>query len=156
MVPASYPPGPSWGLVLVRITLGAILLYAGWKKIEMGVGPDLVLATREAYAKAPDVVRAWGEGVVLAHPALFASLITWGELLGGLALFLGALTRPTGIAVAFLFANFWFAGPEEMRSVFLLFAACALGCAISRAGLRAGADVFLDERMPAWLTWARD
>ena len=34
-----------------------------------------------------------------------------------------------------------------------LLLACCAGCAISRAGRRAGADVFLDERAPGWLTW---
>jgi uncharacterized membrane protein YphA (DoxX/SURF4 family) len=147
--------GPSWGLVLVRIVSGAILLAAGWSKLENGVNESLVLGTQTAFATAPPLVRAWGDSVVLPHPWFFAHLILWGELLGGLALFLGAFTRPAGLAVAFMFANFYFAGPESARSLVLLLAACGLACAISRAGLRAGADVFLVERCPVWLTWIR-
>lgn len=147
--------GPSWGLVLIRITTGAILLYAGWSKLASGVDPELVLGTRGAFAKAPSLVRAWGENVVLPHPNLFAHLIVWGELLIGLALFLGALTRPAGLMGAFLFANFYFAGPERMQMFALLLAVCCLGCALSYAGRRSGADVFLDERLPLWMTWAR-
>ena len=146
---------PSWGLVLVRIAVGAILMFAGWPKVSGGVSPDLVLGTRPAFEAAPGLVRWWGENVVLAHPTLFANLIAWGELIGGLALFLGAFTRPAGIAVAFQFANFYFVGPEQQRMFVLLLAVCGLACAISNAGLRAGADVFFVVKLPVWMTWKR-
>ena len=146
---------PSWGLVLVRIAVGWIMLKAGWMKVSGGVGEELVTGTREAIANGPGFMKAWGENVVLAHPWFFAHLIAWGELLGGLAFFLGAFTRPAGIALAFMFANFWFAGPESTKPLVLLLAVCALGCAISRAGRSMGADVFLDEKLPRWMTWYR-
>ena len=144
---------PSWGLVLVRIAVGAILLMAGWKKVSGGVSDELVLSTKDAFAQAPAFVSWWGEHVVLPHPTLFSHMIAWGEFLGGLALFLGALTRPAGFLVAFQFANFYFAGPEQMRFFVLLLSVCGLGCAISRAGRRFGADALLDERLPRWMTW---
>jgi uncharacterized membrane protein YphA (DoxX/SURF4 family) len=146
-------PSPSWGLVLVRIAAGAILLKAGWMKVSGGVSDDLVLSTRAAFEKAPDFVRTWGENVVLPHPTIFSHLIAYGEFLGGLCLFLGALTRPAGAVVAFMFANFYFAGPESMQFFVFLLAVCGLGCSLSRAGRRCGADVFLDERLPRWITW---
>jgi putative oxidoreductase len=149
------PASPSFGLVLVRITAGAILAIAGWSKISEGVSPELVLGTRAAFETAPGFIRAWGEHVVLPNPALFANLIAWGELLGGLALFLGLLTRPVGLAVAVMMANFYLVGPEAARSLVLLLGIAGLGCSISRAGQSAGADVFLVERLPAWLTWTR-
>lgn len=144
---------PSWGLVLIRIVVGFVLLKAGWPKVSGGVSEDLVLGTRDAIAHAPGIVRWWGEHVVLEYPWVFAHLIAYGEFLGGLALFFGVLTRPVGILVAFQFANFYFAGPADARSFVLLIAACGLGCAISRAGRKCGVDAFLDERLPRWLTW---
>ena len=144
---------PSWGLVIIRIAVGAILLHAGWTKVSGGVSDELVLGTREAFAKAPGIIRAWGENVVLPHPSFFAHLIAWGEFLGGLALFLGALTRPAGIAVAFQFVNFYFVGPESQKFFVLLLAVCGIGCAISRAGRKCGLDVFLDAKLPRWITW---
>jgi uncharacterized membrane protein YphA (DoxX/SURF4 family) len=152
---ANNASGPSLGLVLVRIVAGAVLMSAGWGKVSAGVDPNLVLGTREAFAEAQPLIRAWGENVVLPRPELFANLIAWGELLGGLALFLGAFTRPVGFAVLFMMANFWFVGPETARNMVLLLGACALGCAMSCAGRKIGMDVFLDERLPAWLTWTR-
>jgi uncharacterized membrane protein YphA (DoxX/SURF4 family) len=143
---------PSWGLVLVRITCGIILLYAGWTKVSGGVHEEIVTGTKDAFAHAPAIVRAWGESVVLPHPWLFSHLIAWGELLGGIALFLGVLTRPAGFALTFQFANFYFAGPEQAQMFVLLLAVCCFGCAISRAGRKAGMDVFLDGRAPRWMT----
>jgi uncharacterized membrane protein YphA (DoxX/SURF4 family) len=144
---------PSWGLVLIRIAVGAILLKTGWGKVSGGVSDELVLGTRTAFESAPGFIRAWGENVVLPHPTLFSHLIAYGEFLGGLALFLGALTRPAGLAVAFMFANFYFVGPEQAQLLVALLSVCGLGCAISRAGRRCGADVFLDKVLPRWMTW---
>jgi len=118
-----------------------------------GVSDELVLGTRDAFAHAPGILRAWGENVVLPHPSLFAHMIAWGEFLGGLAFFLGALTRPAGIAIAFQFANFYFVGPETAKHFVLLLAVCGVGCAISRAGRKCGMDVFLDNVLPRWMTW---
>lgn len=146
---------PSFGLVLVRIAAGAILLTAGWSKIANGVSPELVLGTKAAFETAPGFIRAWGESVVLPHPSFFAHMIAWGELLGGTALFLGCLTRPAGLAAAFMMANFYFVGPESAKSLALLLGVACAGCSISRAGQSAGADVFLVERLPTWLTWTR-
>jgi uncharacterized membrane protein YphA (DoxX/SURF4 family) len=150
---SSSPSGsPSWGLVIVRIAVGAILLHAGWMKVSGGISDELVLSTRDAFAKAPGIVRVWGEHVVLPNPWLFAHLIAWGEFLGGLALFLGALTRIAGIAVFVQFVNFYFAGPESQRFFVLLLAVCGLGCAISHAGRKCGLDVFLADKLPRWMT----
>lgn len=146
---------PSWGLVFVRITCGVIMMMAGWGKVSGGISDELVLSTRASFEHAPDIVRAFGESIVLAHPTLFAHMIAWGELLGGLALFLGALTRPAGYAAAFMFANFWFAGPGEAKMFVALMSVACFGCAVSRAGRNSGMDVFLDERLPAWMTWTR-
>ena len=146
--------GPSWGLVLIRIVVGAVLLYAGWVKLQMGIGEELVLSTRERIAEAPALYRAFGENVVLAHPWFFTQCIVFGELLGGLCLFLGALTRPAGFFATFLFLHFVFAAPAEQRVTAIVLAAACFGCALSRAGRVAGADVFLDGKLPRWMTWS--
>ena len=144
---------PSWGLVLIRIAIGAFLVNAGWHKISEGVGDELVLGTKEAFAKAPEFVRTWGENVVLAHPAVFKNLITWGEFLGGIALLLGGLVRPAGLLLAFMFANFYFAGPEEAKYFVGLLSICCFACFLSRAGRRLGADAVLEGKLPRWMTW---
>jgi uncharacterized membrane protein YphA (DoxX/SURF4 family) len=147
--------GPSFGLVLVRITTGALLLYAGISHLEAGIGEDFVTRTAPAWAASPDLVRAWGENVVLRHPWFFANLVAYGELVLGGLLFLGLLTRPAGILAAFLFANAVFAVDGSQKSLAALLFVCCLACAFSRAGRSAGADVFADSTLPGWLTWSR-
>ncbi len=146
---------PSWGLVLLRILVGGLLIVEAWNRLQNGQGEELVLGAREAYAAAPGMVKAWGENVVLPHPWFFSHVALYGTLVGGMALFLGALTRPAGYGLAFLFANAFVVcdGPERLLA--LVLAVCCLACAMSRAGMRSGADVFLQERLPVWMTWSR-
>lgn len=154
--PSSGSPGrPSFGLVLIRIATGALLLVSGARRIADGVDDGFVTRTASAWAASPEWIRAWGERVVLPHAGVVASLVAFGEVVLGTCLFLGLLTRPAGIAAAFLFANGVFALSGSQSSLALLLAVCCAACALSRAGRSAGADVFLDERLPAWLTWTR-
>jgi uncharacterized membrane protein YphA (DoxX/SURF4 family) len=146
---------PSWGLVLVRILVGGLLVVQAWNMLQSGAGEELVSGTREAYAAAPGIVKSWGESVVLVHPWFFSNVALFGTLLGGLALFLGALTRPFGFFLALVFANMFFVSAGADKLLALLLCGSCLACALSRAGMRSGADVFLHEKLPAWATWTR-
>ena len=86
---------------------------------------------------------------------LFSYLLLWGSLVLGSAMFLGALVRPVGWAIAFLMLNVYYAGPVHYRELVIFLAICAVACAVSRAGRRVGFDELLDERFPAWMTWVR-
>jgi uncharacterized membrane protein YphA (DoxX/SURF4 family) len=145
---------PSFGLVLVRVATGMFLLHAGLRAGHAGYSGDLVTATADQWAGAPGYVHGWGD-FVLRHPGLFADVCVWGAIVLGAALFVGFLTRPVGILAAFLCANVAFADGGLHRATALLLAVCALGCALSSAGRSAGADVFLESRLPWWLTWTR-
>jgi uncharacterized membrane protein YphA (DoxX/SURF4 family) len=146
---------PSWGLVLVRILVGGLLAVQAWNMLQTGAGEELVTGTRAAYAAAPGIVKSFGESVVLVHPWFFTKLALFGTLAGGVALFLGAFTRPVGFFLAFLFLNMFFVSEGTDRLLALILGACCLACAMSRAGMRSGADVFLLEKLPVWVTWTR-
>lgn len=146
---------PSWGLVLVRILVGGLLVVQAWNLLQAGSGEALVTSSREAYAAAPGLVKSWGESVVLVHPWFFSKLALFGALLGGVALFLGALTRPFGFFLALVCANVFFVSTGADKLLALLLCGSCLACAISRAGMRSGADVFLQEKLPVWATWSR-
>jgi uncharacterized membrane protein YphA (DoxX/SURF4 family) len=148
-------PAPSFGLVLVRVATGGLLFVSGMRKLETGISADLVTRTSAAWAEGPDLARAWGEHVVLRHPALVAHAVVWGEIALGALLFLGLLTRPAGVLGAFLFANAIFAVEGSQKHLAGLLLVCCLACALSRAGRSAGADVYADGRLPGWLTWSR-
>lgn len=147
--------GPNWGLVIVRVAIGLVLLLAGWQKILQGVGPWLVEETAHRIAESPRLYAWWGQRVLLHAPEAFAYALSWGSFLLGCALFLGILVRPVGVIVAFLMLNVFFAGPPHVQPAALLIGVCALACAVSRAGRRMGFDEGLDLRLPFWLTWSR-
>lgn len=76
---------PEWGLLAVRLTVGAVFIVAGWLKLfEFGVP---VFAQSLA-----------AEGVPL--PALFAWGVTLLELVGGVLLIVGLLARPVAMLLA--------------------------------------------------------
>ena len=147
--------GPSWGLVLVRLAVGAILAVAGWQKILGGIGADMVLATKQRVAQGPVWFESFMNTVVYPFPEAFAQLIQWGELVGGVAIFLGAFTRPTGVVVGLMMMCFSLAGPADQTQYALMLALCAFACALSRAGRRMGLDAILDGHFPAWISWTR-
>ncbi len=144
---------PSWGLVVIRLYIGWFFMSAGWMKVTSGVGSELVTGTKERINAAPDWYRWFGNDVVLEWPSLFAFLIQWGELIGGVCLFLGVLTRPVCAAFAFMLLNFYFAGPAEAQTVVKLIAVCVVALFLSRAGRRMGVDAMLDTQLPKWISW---
>ncbi len=146
---------PSFGLVLVRIAAGAVLLHLGLRAGQAGVSADLVTGTSANWAETPEYVRQFGEAVVLQRPELSAHFAVWSAIVLGGALFLGFLTRPAGILAAILCTCAAFAAAGTDRWAAGLLAVCALGSALSSAGRSAGADVFLERRLPGWLTWTR-
>ncbi|MCC6406579.1 MAG: DoxX family protein [Planctomycetes bacterium] len=152
---SSAPSGdaPSWGLAFLRLYVGWVLMSAGYAKVVADTGAAFVTAQSSRIAASPNWYRWFGEDVVLANPGVFAFLIQWGELVGGVLLFLGALTRPVGIAVAFMMLNFYFCGPVGQQGYVLLMLVCALVCAISRAGHRMGLDGWVGESLPRAVTW---
>ena len=93
---------------------------------------------------------------VLVHaPASEKPYVDRGELVGGIALFLGAFTRPVGVAVGLMLMCFSLAGSSDHTQYALLLALCAFACALSRAGRRLGLDAILDGHFPAWISWTR-
>lgn len=150
---ASSGDAPNWSLALLRLYVGWVFFSAGYAKIVGDVGARMVTDQSARIAESPNWYRWFGEDVVLQHPELFAALIQWGEFVGGVLLFLGALTRPVGFAFAFMLLNFYYCGPASQQGYVLLLLVCALALAISRAGHRAGLDGWIGPSLPRWLTW---
>ena len=117
---------PSFGLVLVRIAAGAILLHLGLRAGHAGVSADLVTQTSGNWAETPEYVRQFGETVVLQRPELSAHFAVWSAIVLGAALFLGFLTRPAGILAAILCTCAAFAAADTDRWAAGLLAVCAI------------------------------
>jgi putative oxidoreductase len=75
--------------LILRLGLAAIFIYHGMEKVR-GEGNELGAAWMK------------GEG---ARPAIVQMLVAWGELIGGLALALGFLTRFAAAGIAVIMAG---------------------------------------------------
>ncbi|HWL65167.1 MAG TPA: DoxX family protein [Actinomycetota bacterium] len=86
------------GTLALRIGVGLTMAWHGWQKIDGGV-------TNFA---------GFVESLGIPAPSLMAYLVTGLELLGGIALIAGALTRPIAalIAIEMLLTGFWVKGSK--------------------------------------------
>ena|ERR1700736_5080751 len=75
----------SWGITLLRIVVGAVFVAHGWQKLSWGFHN----------------VAGFLSSVGIPYPTIAAVVLTVVELLGGLALIAGVLTRYVAVALAF-------------------------------------------------------
>lgn len=140
------------GLVLIRVVTGALLFLNAWDLVSRTGGvPDLVSG---ADLSSP-LFAWWGEELVRERPVLFSNLIAWSELLGGLALVLGALVRPFGLLVAVVMGCCAVSDTGLLRYTEILVCANALALSFAGAGTAFGLDSIFDQHFPRWLTWTR-
>ncbi|MBL8858932.1 MAG: DoxX family protein [Planctomycetes bacterium] len=146
---------PSWGLVFIRVVIGFLLLIAGWGNLPKGEPASLFERGNQAFAASPEIVHRLSDNIVLKNPWFLERTVVIAEIVCGMLLFLGLLTRPAGFIAGALFTYGFFVVPESQRTLCIILAVCCFACGISRAGRRSGADVFLEDRLPSWLTWTR-
>jgi uncharacterized membrane protein YphA (DoxX/SURF4 family) len=129
-------------LVLLRIYLGVIFLLAAWPELRGDVTPRLVGFLERV--------------VLLPNPSLAGSLVTGGELLVGLTLVLGLITRLSATVALLLAVNSmaakgeWFWQPSSSDGAF---AAIAVALIIGAAGRTFGLDALLAKRWPRSPFW---
>lgn len=147
-------PRPSWGLVLVRVAAGWVLVREGWRLVrsELPSGGELAAWVTRAQEELPGPLGWWARTVLLENPEALAFLWRWLLLLSGVGLLFGLLTRPMGLLAGLLMAHGAFFGRPEMVLAHGLLLAMALGAALSQAGTRAGFDGALIDKLPAWMS----
>lgn len=105
-------------LLLLRIFLAPIFIYAGYGKLQLG---NDELGIFERLTADPGTVWWFGESLGMPAPELLAFLAGWTELLGGWLLLFGLLTRVFSLALMFTmivaattahWENGWHALPE--------------------------------------------
>ncbi|PIR88162.1 MAG: hypothetical protein COU10_00605 [Candidatus Harrisonbacteria bacterium CG10_big_fil_rev_8_21_14_0_10_45_28] len=120
----------TWAWLLVRLYVGYEWLLAGWGKITSPawIGSDAGSAiggfVRGAIAKssgAHPAVQIWYarflDNLVLPNTTLFSYVITFGELLIGIALILGLFTAIAAFFGAFMNLNFMLAGTTSINPI---------------------------------------
>jgi uncharacterized membrane protein YphA (DoxX/SURF4 family) len=146
-------------LLILRLHLGVIFLITVIGKI---TGPEpfsvemLKFVDWALTKPGPAWYHAFLRAVVIPHGTLFGMLVIVGELVAGILLLTGTMTR-LGAAIAMvLFLNFmwakgrWFWSPDsEDAAVFF----SALVVMLGRAGRAYGVDAYLARRWPGSVLW---
>ncbi len=120
----------AWLWLILRLYVGWEWLNAGWGKVTnpawtgAKAGTAMSGFVQGALSKAtgehPNVqgwYAAFLQGAVLAHPALWSYLISYGELLVGLALILGIFTGVAAFFGSFMNMNYLLAGAVSTNPV---------------------------------------
>ena len=145
------------GLALVRVTIGAMLLWVFFENLGKGLyTPAGYAGLINYYIKASHSPAAWKAVMALAanHAAMAAPMQGLTEISLGVLLLIGLLTRPVGL-VAFLFlGSLWI---SELGTAWiwelLVPVLASLGLAIGRAGRKWGVDAWLSHRWPSSPWW---
>lgn len=144
-------------LVLLRVYLGVIFLLAAWPKFREDFTPGLTgFLEKVALEKGHPFYIEFVQRVVLPNAPLFAALVTWGELLVGIALVLGLMTRLTAVVALLLTTNYMFAKgawwwtPSSNDAAFGMI---SLALLIGAAGRTFGLDSLLARRWPRSGFW---
>jgi thiosulfate dehydrogenase [quinone] large subunit len=144
-------------LVLLRIYLGVIFLVAVWPKLRVDFTPGLTrFLEKVALENGHPFYQEFVRRVVLPNASLFATLVTWGELLVGLTLVLGLMTRLSAAVALLLVVNYmlakgaWFWTPSSNDAAL---AAISLALLIGAAGRTFGVDALLAQRWPRSPLW---
>lgn len=123
----------AWVWLVIRLYVGYQWLMAGWEKytgtgwVGDQAGVAIVGFLKGALGKAagahPDVSTWYAffvQNFALAHPVLLSYFVTYGELLVGIGLILGAFTGIAAFFGAFMNFNYLFAGTVSINPFLLL------------------------------------
>jgi thiosulfate dehydrogenase (quinone) large subunit len=144
-------------LVILRVYLGAVFLLAALPKLQRDAIPEFTgFLEQSALERGHPFYRGFVQGVLLPNAATLATLITWGEVVVGVALILGLMTRFWAavallLAVNYMFAKgawFWTPGSSDAASSVI-----ALALLIGAAGRTLGVDALLARRWPRSPFW---
>jgi uncharacterized membrane protein YphA (DoxX/SURF4 family) len=127
-------------LVLLRIYLGVIFLLASWAKLTGGLPPRF---------------SGFLEQVALDRGPQVAALVTWSELLVGVTLVLGLMTRLSATLALLLLAHYLLARAAgcQCASNDGALAAIAVALLVGAAGRTLGLDALLAKRWPRSPFW---
>jgi thiosulfate dehydrogenase (quinone) large subunit len=144
-------------LVLLRVYLGVVFLVAALPKLQKDFTPILLgFLERVALEKGHPFYQEFIQRVVIPNAALFAVLVSWGELLVGVSLILGLLTRFSAAAAFLLTVNYmfakgnWFWNPSSNDAAFAMI---SLALLVGAAGRTLGLDAMLARRWPRSPLW---
>jgi len=153
----THQPQAATGLAIVRVTIGAMLVWVFFENLGKGLyRPAGYAGLIGYYIKNSHSPAIWKSVMALAasHAAMAAPMQAVTEIGLGILLVIGLLTRPAAF-VAFLYlGSLWV---SELGTAWiwelLVPVMASLGVAIGSAGRKWGADAWLAERWPSAPWW---
>jgi uncharacterized membrane protein YphA (DoxX/SURF4 family) len=150
-------PQAAIGLAIVRVTIGAMLVWVFFENLGKGLyRPAGYAGLINYYIKNSHSPAIWKAvmGQAASHAAVAAPLQAMTEISFGILLVIGLLTRPVAF-VAFLYlGSLWMSewGTAWIWEL-LVPVLASLGLAIGSAGRRWGVDSWLAQRWPSSPWW---
>jgi uncharacterized membrane protein YphA (DoxX/SURF4 family) len=150
-------PQAANGLVIVRVTIGAMLVWVFFENLGKGLyTPAGYAGLINYYIQHDHAPAIWKTvmGLAASHAAMAAPMQAVTEIGLGILLLIGLLTRPAAF-VAFLYlGSLWISewGTSWIWEL-LVPVMASLGLAIGSAGRRWGVDAWLAQRWPSSPWW---
>lgn len=150
-------PQAGIGLALVRMTIGAMLVWVFFENLGKGLyTPAGYAGLINYYIKASHSPAAWKAvmGLAASHAAMAAPMQALTEISLGVLLVIGLLTRPLAF-VAFLYlGSLWISewGTSWIWEL-LVPVLASFSVALGRAGRTWGVDAWLAQRWPSSPWW---
>ena len=153
----AHQPQAGNGLAIVRVTIGAMLVWVFFENLGKGLyTPAGYAGLVNYYITHGHSPAVWKSVMALAanHAAMAAPMQALTEISLGILLVIGLLTRPAAL-VAFLYlGSLWISewGTAWIWEL-LVPVLASLGLAIGRAGRRWGVDAWLSQGWPSSPWW---
>jgi uncharacterized membrane protein YphA (DoxX/SURF4 family) len=150
-------PAAANGLAIVRVTIGAMLVWVFFENLGKGLyTPAGYAGLINYYIKSSHSPAVWKAvmGLAASHAAMAAPMQAIAEISLGILLVIGLLTRPVAL-VAFLYlGSLWISelGTSWIWEL-LVPVLASLGLVVGRAGRAWGVDALLARRWPSSPWW---
>jgi uncharacterized membrane protein YphA (DoxX/SURF4 family) len=150
-------PYARFGLAIVRLTIGAMLVWVFFENLGKGLyTPPGYAGLINYYIQHDHAPAAWKAvmAVAASHASMAAPLQGLTEILLGVLLVLGIFTRPVGLVAFAWLTSLWVSewGTAWIWELLVPMMA-ALGVAVGTAGRTWGLDAFLARRRPSSIWW---
>jgi uncharacterized membrane protein YphA (DoxX/SURF4 family) len=154
---AANQPSAATGLAIVRVTIGAMLVWVFFENLGKGLyTPAGYAGLINYYIKNSHSPDMWKSVMALAasHAAMAAPLQALTEISLGTLLVIGLLTRPVALITFLYLGSLWVSewGTAWIWEL-LVPVIASLGLVIGRAGRRWGVDAWLSQRWPSSPWW---
>jgi uncharacterized membrane protein YphA (DoxX/SURF4 family) len=145
------------GLALVRVTIGAMLVWVFFENLGKGLyRPASYAGLINFYIAKGHSPALWKavESVVANHASIAAPMQALTEISLGVLLVIGLLTRPVAFVTFLYLGSLWVSewGTSWIWEL-LVPVLASLGVAIGDAGRKCGADAWLAQRWPSAPWW---